>query len=351
MERKRDLSLDIAKGICIILMVFGHSGCPEWMNRVMALFRMPCFFFISGILLSEKYLIDVKEGIRKKLKGYYRPFVKWTLIFLLLHNVFASLHIYETSYTWREMAVKALRTITMTGGEQLLGGYWFLISLTWASIGSILILSILKKKDRLTNTCISGGVILAIVIASIHQLLPIKLPAQFGPQTFLALAFFMTGYLYRKVGLYQHISQSRLALSWLLIPAIASLYVHDLSMSSAGFLSWLYYILALAGIIGFIQFAKVLQNDKMAVVFNYIGDKTLYILTFHFLSFKLVSYAWIRYRNLPISNLSQFPVLEETNSWMWMIYSISGVALPLLIWELFHLPIKSIIRGSEVDKP
>ena len=150
MERKRDLSLDIAKGICIILMVFGHSGCPEWMNRVMALFRMPCFFFISGILLSEKYLIDVKEGIRKKLKGYYRPFVKWTLIFLLLHNVFASLHIYETSYTWREMAVKALRTITMTGGEQLLGGYWFLISLTWASIGSILILSILKNLNSAT---------------------------------------------------------------------------------------------------------------------------------------------------------------------------------------------------------
>ena len=270
MEIKRDLSLDIAKGICIILMVIGHSGCPEWLNRFIYMFHMPCFFFMSGILLSEKYLIDVRGGIRKKLKGYYRPFVKWTLIFLFLHNVFALLHIYETSYTWRD---------------------------------------------------------------------------------FLALAFFMTGYLYRKVGLYQNEHQSRLFFLWLLIPAIASLYVYDLSMSSADSLSWLYYILAMAGIIGFIQFAKMLQNDKVAVVFNYIGNKTLYILTFHFLSFKLVSYAWIRYRDLPISNLAQFPVLEEANSWMWIIYSITGVTLPLLIWELLHLPIGNIIRGSEVDKP
>lgn len=45
----------------------------------------------------------------------------------------------------------------MTGGEQLLGGYWFLISLTWASIGTILILSFLKRRNKLTNIYIMGG--------------------------------------------------------------------------------------------------------------------------------------------------------------------------------------------------
>lgn len=338
MERQRDLSLDIAKGICIILMVLGHSGCPEWINRFMALFRMPCFFFISGILLNERYLTDVKGGIRKKLKGYYRPFVKWTLIFLFLHNVFVQLHIYENNYTWQEIAVKVIRTITMTGGEQLLGGYWFLISLTWASVGSILIFSFLKKKDKLTPSYIVTGLFLMIIIASTHHLLPIRLPAQFGPQTFLALAFFMTGYLYRKTGLHPNEHKSHLNLLLLLFPAIASIFVHDLSMSSAGSLSWLYYILAMAGTIGFLQFAIILQSDKMAIVFDYIGNKTLYILTFHFLSFKFISYLWIKHENLPISNLSQFPVLEKTNSWMWIVYSIAGIALPLLIWELFHLP-------------
>lgn len=66
-NKKRDLSLDIAKGICIILMVVGHAGCPEWINKFMGLIRMPCFFFISGILLSDRYLDDLKSGVRKNI--------------------------------------------------------------------------------------------------------------------------------------------------------------------------------------------------------------------------------------------------------------------------------------------
>ncbi|MDC1767460.1 MULTISPECIES: acyltransferase family protein [Bacteroides] len=156
MGTNRDLSLDIVKGCCIILMVMGHSGCSDWMNRFIYMFHMPCFFFISGILLSDKYLTDIKGGIRKKLKGYYRPFVKWTLIFLFLHNVFTYLHIYETSYNLKETAVMIVRTFTMTGSEQLLGGYWFLISLTWASVGSILYLSLFQKKSKLITIHIAG---------------------------------------------------------------------------------------------------------------------------------------------------------------------------------------------------
>ncbi len=157
MEKQRELSLDIAKGICIILMVVGHAGCPDWINHFFGLFRMPCFFFISGLLLSDKYLTDVKRGILKKLKGYYKPFVKWTLIFVLLHNVFTLMHIYEESYSLIDIVERIIRAFTMTGSEQLLGGYWFLISLTWASIGSILYLSILQRFNKLTYASVSGG--------------------------------------------------------------------------------------------------------------------------------------------------------------------------------------------------
>lgn len=341
MEEKRDLSLDIAKGICISLMVLCHAGCPGWLSRFVYMFHMPCFFFISGYLLSDRYLIEVKSGICKKLKSYYRPFVKWTLIFLFLHNVFTYLHIYETSYTWQETTIRILRTITMTGGEQLLGGYWFLISLTWASIGSILILSFLHSKSLLTNIYIMGGVILILIIASTEHSLPFRLPAQFGSQTFLALAFFMSGYIYRKTGWNRTESLTWLCIPLLLLPAVASFFL-SLSMTSAQSLSWLYYLVALSGTLGFIQFTKKLQHERIVILFNYIGNKTLYILTFHFLAFKLISYIWIKGHDLPISFLSQFPVLQETSSWMWIAYTIAGIALPLLIWELFHLPIWNI---------
>ena len=154
---QRDKTLDIAKGICIILMVIGHSGCPAYLHDFVYLFHMPCFFFISGWLLNDKYLSDLKKGLLQKAKGSYYPYVKWTLIFLIFHNVFASMYIYENSYSWKTFIERVIRAFTMTSSESLLGGFWFLISLFWASIGSLLLLSILKKHNRLTFVDISGG--------------------------------------------------------------------------------------------------------------------------------------------------------------------------------------------------
>lgn len=157
MEKVRDLTLDIVKAICIMLMVVGHSGCPTYLHDFLYLFHMPCFFFISGWLLSDKYIDDLKTGLLKKVKGSYVPFVKWTLIFLLFHNVFASVHIYADSYSWQTFIERVVRTFTMTGGESLLGGFWFLISLFWASVWSVLFLHFLYRNRILTFVNIWGG--------------------------------------------------------------------------------------------------------------------------------------------------------------------------------------------------
>lgn len=52
-QKPRDLSLDVAKAICIILMVACHGGCPEWLSHFIYLFHMAAFFFISGMLLRH----------------------------------------------------------------------------------------------------------------------------------------------------------------------------------------------------------------------------------------------------------------------------------------------------------
>ena len=157
MRNNRDISLDIAKAICIILMVVGHSGCPTYLHDFVYMFHMPCFFFVSGWLLNDKYIADLKTGLLQKAKGSYYPFVKWTLIFLLFHNVFALMHIYENSYSWQTFMERIVRAFTMTGSESLLGGFWFLISLFWASIISLLFLNILSRRCLLAENTISGG--------------------------------------------------------------------------------------------------------------------------------------------------------------------------------------------------
>lgn len=167
MGQKRDLTLDLAKAICIILMVIGHSGCPDYLHRFIYMFHMPCFFFISGYLLNDKYLTNLKKGLWRKIKGSYYPFVKWSVIFLLLHNVFAYLHIYDTSYSLKEISIKAVRILTMTGSEQLLGGFWFLISLCWASIATTVLFYFTQKIENLHYINNFLGVILLLTMATL----------------------------------------------------------------------------------------------------------------------------------------------------------------------------------------
>ena len=96
------------------------------------------------------------------------------------------------------------------------------------------------------------------------------------------------------------------------------------------------YVIAMAGTMGVVLLSRELSGHHIAPIFTYIGDKTLYILVFHFLAFKLVSFGYLYFNGLPIELLTSFPVLEETNSRMWIVYVISGIILPLAIWELIH---------------
>lgn len=262
MGQKRDLTLDLAKAICIILMVIGHSGCPDYLHRFIYMFHMPCFFFISGYLLNDKYLTNLKTGLWRKIKGSYYPFVKWSVIFLLLHNVFAYLHIYDTSYSLKEISIKAVRILTMTGSEQLLGGFWFLISLCWASIATTVLFYFTQKIENLHYINNFWGVILLLTMATLWNQLPIKLPAQFGEQTLLATAFYISGYIYHKTdlkGTYPHIIGSAL----FIVPAIAAIYT-SLGMDCKGSIVWLYYVIAICGTVATMQLSKWLSSTRIA---------------------------------------------------------------------------------------
>ena len=118
-NRKHSTEISATKGLLIILMVIGHSVAPLELTNGIYLFHMPCFFLISGYLFKEKYLNDTKQFIYKKIKGLYFPFIKWSFIFLLLHNVFYNINFYNTEYNVDNYLSKALQIVTMTGSEQI----------------------------------------------------------------------------------------------------------------------------------------------------------------------------------------------------------------------------------------
>lgn len=91
-------TISIAKGICIILMVAAHAGLPLWLIRFIYMFHMPFFFIISGFCLKEKYFNDSITFFKKRVKNLYFPYVKWSFVFLLLHNFLFKLHFYDKEY-------------------------------------------------------------------------------------------------------------------------------------------------------------------------------------------------------------------------------------------------------------
>lgn len=98
MGNSRNTVISICKGIAIILMVIGHAEAPELITNFIYTFHMPLFFIAAGYFFSRKYLSDPWTFISKRVKGLYFPFVKWSMIFLVLHNVWFQVGLLNEQY-------------------------------------------------------------------------------------------------------------------------------------------------------------------------------------------------------------------------------------------------------------
>lgn len=63
-KNKRNEVFDLARGIAIILVVIGHSGCPEYLRNFIYLFHMPVFYTFSGYFFNSKKNIQVFSFIK-----------------------------------------------------------------------------------------------------------------------------------------------------------------------------------------------------------------------------------------------------------------------------------------------
>lgn len=119
MENKRDVSLDIAKGIGIILVVVGHVIHGP-VQSFIYLFHVPLFFLISGILYKP---VDIKTSIRKNTFIYLIPYFAYLFFFLL---VAPKPHLETMLDSW---GTQHPITAIVLGGRHLVsyaGTFWFI---------------------------------------------------------------------------------------------------------------------------------------------------------------------------------------------------------------------------------
>ena len=145
----RDLTIDIGKGIAIILMCVGHSYVCTFLDTFIYLFHMAFFFMMSGYFFREKNLANPKTFVWKRIKGLYFPFVKWGFIFVVFHNVFTTLGINSKEagfYSMKDIAYKAFTTNTrFIPTEECMGSYWFFACLFFVSLLSFAVFYVNRK--------------------------------------------------------------------------------------------------------------------------------------------------------------------------------------------------------------
>ena len=311
-------------------MVIGHSGAPSGLAGSIYLFHMPCFFLISGYLFKEKHLNDTKTFILKKVKGLYLPFVKWSLIFLLFHNILYHLNLYGIKYNTSDFLSKVFHILTMTGSEQLLGGFWFLKELLYASIISFFVFKLLQTlKLNLKLSTLIVCSLLFVLLAFIQSVITFKIPT-IGSKTLLATSYFIAGAALSKIdNTFTGLNKLMIGTVLFVTFIIFSFFVKS-GMDQQGLAIFPYYATSVIGSVAVIYLTKYL-GGRVVKVLDYIGKKTLYILIFHFISFKLVTLVIIIIAQKPLTELSSFPVVGNVYNFSWVIYSIVGVIVPLLI--------------------
>lgn len=331
--QERDNSVTIAKALAIMLMVLQHSGCPVWLNHYVRIFIMPLFFFMSGYCFKTAYLDDFKSFMKRRIKGIYWPIFKWSIVFVLLHNIFYFFNIYNGQfgaitkiYNLSDYFYKLIQNVVLIKNfEPLLGGYWFMNSLLWGSLFFFVVLKLLKN-------VFVGGVIL-LLLTFFAALFHLKTPYfDISAREFMAAFFIMCGHAFAKYKIRTDISWFFLCVlgiivgigSWIL--AASMLHFNHLTLVP-------YVFSALCGVYMTFCIAKKIQRcDGFFIrLITYGGNHTLDILTWHFLSFKIVSLLIIVLYGLEMAKLAELPVIREyaIEGW-WILFTIVGTLVPLL---------------------
>lgn len=338
----KSTTITVAKGIAIILMVTAHTMTP--LGAFIYAFHIPLFFLTAGYCFKTKYCNDRKTFIRHRIKGLWWPFLKWNLIFIILHNVLFSIGIYESAYTAKDMATQALKSVFMTGAEQMLGGYWFLGGLFLASILSLIILTVTRCRAKLLVGCL---IVLIVACMTLNTLFPETKAINDGSSILFFTAFFLSGFLlktFRDINIIPASRHLHFGILMLIATWLISTWISGDMRTPYGWQLPIRYIGAIAGCIGLLILCKHLPPaSRLARFFKFCGESTMTILTWHFLCFKGITYVLIQIHDLPADKLQEFPTLRELGPHYWLLYTIAGIAIPLLL-QLSYNTIKNKVK-------
>lgn len=203
----RIISIDIAKAICIILVVIGHyvpDNSPEWyvtLHDIIYTFHMPLFMFASGyVYIATKKNVEYGEFLMKKIKRLMVPYLATSFIVITIKLLTQGNMSVDHPVTYESY----LRMFYLPEAGFFL---WFIWALWWMFV----VVELMKTQQQRT--------VLFLVALVVHYI-----PMDFIPKEFCIaqfkdmLVFFTLGVI-----VYEHKSLHRFFMEYSVSKSVASI--------------------------------------------------------------------------------------------------------------------------------
>ncbi len=355
----RNPQYTLLKALAILLVVLAHSCAPSFLGRFAYLTGVPAFFVLAGYFFNPAYLDDKTTFVVRRVRSLYLPFVKWSLFFLLLHNLLFPLGLLSEQYgnaaggvthpySWSQ-GMQQLWSIVfnMSGYDTFLAGaFWFFRTLFVASLAFLAAFWVARRVKWLNHPLLQVGSVslLALLLALWQSLSGTSITglAQGGYRELMALCFMGIGFML-------HYAEDRCGLAALAHPMLnlaaglplALLTVfYPVSMTPAPSSPGAVAALVLGGSSAFLflrgvaHFLLLLPWEKVRSILLFVGENTIYVFGFHLLAFKLVSALKVGVYALPWEMVGGHPVVVAyKDDAFWVLYTLVGLTVPLLwVW-------------------
>lgn len=351
MQPSRNHTISIMKGIAIILMVAGHAEAPELVTNFIYTFHMPLFFMAAGYFFSQRHAADPWTFVGRRFRGLYLPFLKWSLFFLVTHNIWHHFGILNETYgnwtngvthpyTWHSALQRLVMIVTSMSGydEFMAGAFWFFRGLLVASILFLVFYRLLDSRYS-PKPAVSAGIIcicaLAFTALRIYASLKVTGYPNGGWREVWGIFFFGLGFVFRQ---YEEMLTRRGGISALLSLGVLCVAAkcHLSGMNNGGIPRdlWSLPLTGLAGwmAVRYVSSAIDARPGKLRNLLVFIGENTLYVFIFHIISFKFVSLLKIWWYGLDFAQIGCHMVIHYNHTdFFWVVYTIVGVALPLVV--------------------
>lgn len=330
----RKAYVDIFKALAIILIVIGHTTSP--LNPYLYLFHVPAFFFISGY--TAKLDEELSLFFPKRILGLLIPFIIANIVFVLIIlflKIFSLGALFYPSSTVGLGSIKFF-LINLISPTDLGGATWFLFVLFEVSM----IAKIVTKANdhfKFKPWVILFFLTILLIATNTNYKNVHILPYEFD----LALRgvfYYMMGYFISKRDIFRsYINPSyAVPLAILVIAFYGRFFYQPMNWPTREFSpNPIHNIFtSLCGIYLLYISSRILEKVRaVSAVLTYIGKRTLAIVIFHFLAFKVL-YVILNYLNIvPISQLKE--LVPPAGNTYWFGLTVLSITICLIIDFLF----------------